>query len=72
MTPNTKAQDLIKIFLEKVDDCGSPYPEIHSKECALVCAEQVLSSLSQLPQDDLKVKWEVIWWNKVKEEIQKQ
>ena len=74
MTKELKARELIKKFDIAIYQCddttGNELAIKQAKRCALICADEVLNNLSMLPQKDLKVKWETMFWQEVRKEIE--
>jgi hypothetical protein len=62
MTPKEKARDLIQKFNLIVLDTALGGSNTRVKKCALICVDEIISVM---------LGYEIIYWQKVKEEIQK-
>lgn len=79
MTPKQKAKELVGKYKEYVHGyIGSSmlsnheYPEqilLQAKKASLITANEVTDSLGLLNQSDMKVKYEILHWKWVKDEI---
>ena len=65
MTPKEKAKELVDRFLQR------RYTDEDSKECALICVDEVLKNSLQLPVLLSTAVSEEIYWEEVKQEIEK-
>ena len=65
LTPKEKAKELVDRFLQR------RYTDEDSKECALICVDEVLKNSLQLPVLLSTAVSEEIYWEEVKQEIEK-
>lgn len=79
MTPKQKCKELIINFspLFTIWDCRNDAPEsdeeilADAKKCALVCIDEIQKLLSEFNPEDMKVKWQKLYYTDVKKEIEK-
>jgi len=68
MTPKEKAEELIDKLIERVDDISD------AKEHALICVDEIINTKalqSRLCGYDKKQEHHAIFWQEVKQEIEK-
>ena len=68
MTPQKKAKELIKRFDDFFFMEMPELKEIKSKQCALICADEILDNLKNHNSHNGTV---YIYWGEVKQEIEK-
>ncbi len=69
MTPKEKARELInKFWNEATYENEEHKPNYTSKQCALICVDEILE-VTPMYKGLLNHKW--IYWNNVKQEIEK-
>jgi hypothetical protein len=69
MTPKEKAEDLFDMFNSKNDILFHQLDKEGAKQCALIVVSEILDELSQI--DDGQTYIPYIYWEQVKEEIEK-
>ena len=67
MTPKEKAEELINRYLKILAGGMYDFRE-EVKQCALVCAREVITELNKLPSKDLS---DLHYWTNVENEINK-
>ena len=72
MTPKEKAEDLHSRFMKPVDDLHK-YPMCFdtAKQCALICIDEIQKLLNEFNPEDMKVKWQKLYYTDVKKGIEK-
>lgn len=68
MTPKEKAQELDSRFYELVAD--TPDPEWRSKQGALIAVDEIIE-IAREAYDEEMLTAVIIYWSKVKQEIEK-
>jgi len=68
MTPKEKAQELDSLFYELVAD--TPDPEWRSKQGALIAVDEIIE-IAREAYDEEMLTAVIIYWSKVKQEIEK-
>ena len=72
-SPKEKSQSIIdKYRMFSVMWCGGVDVENQNvKQCALIAVDEMLNLLNEFNPDDIKIKWKKVYYDKVKEEIEK-
>ena len=71
MTPKEKAEQLVNRFIMNVLDYeGCSINSHKAKQCALVAADGILDEIKEVAEEEL-ILMRVIYWEKVKQEIEK-
>lgn len=76
MTPKQKAEDLVNtyriILMNEDTECGNEILcTLIAVKNSLVTVDEILSLLNEFNPDDMKVKWQKLYYNDVKKEIKK-
>ena len=73
MTPKEKALALIEKYeiLVVMWTGGVEVERQNVKQCALIAVEEIQKSLSEFNPEDMKVKWQKLYYTDVKKEIEK-
>lgn len=76
MTPKEKAEDLVNtyriILMNEDTDCGEEILcSLIAIKNSLVCIDEIQKLLSEFNPEDIKVKWQKLYYNDVKKEIEK-
>ena len=72
MSPKQKALHILtKMNLAK--DIVGKYTMCHNtaKECSLITVDEIIESFDQLVNPDPSVKFQIMWWKCVKDELNK-
>lgn len=67
MSPKEKAKELVKRYR----GFGSPNEHISSKQCALICVNEILKTVPQKENEIFGISKGLKYWQEVKQEIEK-
>ena len=72
MTPKEKSIELHAQFMKPVDGLHK-YTMCFdtAKQCALICIDEIQKLLSEFNPEDMKVKWQKLYYTDVKKGIEK-
>ena len=75
-SPKEKAEDLVNtyriILMNEDTDCGEEILcSLIAIKNALVCIDEIQKLLSEFNPEDMKVKWQKLYYTDVKKEIEK-
>lgn len=69
MKPKEKAEELVDRFLNGARNKHQKmYHYVTAKKCALICVEEVLLTIIDIDDEG---SFAFVWWNEVKQEIEK-
>lgn len=67
MTPKEKALDIFNKMCNSVDELLP----LDVKECALIAIDEIIKAIPDASFDDSPYNHELVWWQEVKQEIEK-
>jgi len=73
MTPKEKAEEINNKYWRLNYDWDGVFNDKWSKDSALIDVNNTLEALNELHEkiDHLELKWKIIWYESVKEELEK-